>query len=64
MIINNMINQKSKSAEQRIVDKLWENGYDEQYILNLKGKIADPLRIKLANLMRDKIHEQQIPKWR
>jgi len=47
-----------KSVEQKIVDKLWEKGYDEQYILNLKGKIADPLRIKLANLMRDKIHEQ------
>lgn len=57
MIINNMINQESKSVEQRIVDKLWEKGYDEQYILNLKHKIADPLRIKLANLMRDKIRE-------
>ena len=30
MIINNMINQKSKSVEQKIVDKLWEKGYDEQ----------------------------------
>ena len=57
-MISLLLVKAQKSVEQRIVDKLWEKGYDEQYILNLKGKIADPLRIKLANLMRDKIHEQ------
>jgi len=58
MTMLDIINQESKSVEQRIVDRLWKKGYKEQDVLSLKDKIADPLRIKLANLMRDKIHEQ------
>lgn len=58
MTVFDIINQESRSIERRIVDRLWECGYSEEDVLNLKGKdISDPLRIKVANLLRDKERE-------
>lgn len=46
------------SFENRIINRLWKSGFSEEDVLMLKGKISDPVRVNLANRIRDKYNKQ------
>lgn len=46
------------SFENRIIDRLWKSGFSEEDILMLKGNLPDPVRVNLANRIRDKYNKQ------